>query len=340
MKQVSTVGIDISKRVFQLHGASAAGEPVFRKKLSRSGFLPFLEGLPPCLVVMEACGGAHHWGRQVTALGHECRLVPPIYVKPFVKRQKSDANDAAAIVEAAQRPTMRFVAVKTEAAQADAALFRTRALFVRQRTQTVNSLRGHLAEFGLVSARGVANVEALRSELEKAADGVPELVRLSAGMLFEQIGSLSGRIAELDREIKRRSRERKDIQNLMTIPGVGPLCAMAVQAFAPPMESFRSGRDFAAWTGLTPRQHSTGGRQRLGRITKMGQRDIRSLLVLGAVAVLRHQRGRERIADPWLRRMIEEKPFKVAAVALANRMARTVWALSVKNEAWRPMAAS
>ena len=339
MEKVSTVGIDISKRVFQLHGSSACGRPVFVKKLPRSRFLPFLEGLPPCQVVMEACGGAHHWGRRIIELGHECRLVPPVYVKPFVKRQKSDANDAAAIVEAAQRPTMRFVAVKTEAAQADAMLFRTRALFVRQRTQTVNALRGHLAEFGLVSARGVANVEALRAELEKAADGVPELVQRSAEMLFEQIGSLSGRIAELDQEIKSRSREREDIQNLMTIPGIGPVCAMAVHAFAPPMESFRSGRDFAAWAGLTPRQHSTAGRQRLGRITKMGQRDIRSLLVLGAVAVLRHRRGRE-IADPWLRRMVEEKPFKVVAVALANRMARTVWALSVKNEAWRPMAAS
>ena len=216
-------------------------------------------------------------------------------------------------------------------------LFRTRALFVRQRTQTVNALRGHLAEFGLVSARGVANAAALRAELEKAAEGIPELVRRSAEMLFERIGELSGRIAELDREIRRRSRERRDIQNLMTIPGVGPLCAMAVHAFAPPMESFRRGRDFAAWTGLTPRQHSTAGRQRLGRITKMGQRDIRSHLVLGAVAVLRHQRGREEIQDPWLRRMAGEKPFKVAAVALANKMARIVWALSVRSETYRAM---
>ena len=235
---------------------------------------------------------------------------------------------------------MRFVAVKTEEAQADAALFRTRALFVRQRTQTVNSVRGQLAEFGLVAARGVANVEALRSELEKSAEGVPELVQRSAEMLFAQIDALSGRIGELDREIKRRSRERRDIRNLMTVPGIGPVCAMAVHAFAPPMESFRRGRDFAAWTGLTPRQHSTAGRQRLGRITKMGQRDIRSLLVLGAVAVLRHQRGREEIQDPWLRRMIEEKPFKVAAVALANRMARIVWALSVRSDTYRADAAS
>ena len=187
MEKVSIVGVDISKRVFQLHGSTASGRPVFVKKLSRSGFLPFLEDLPPCLVVMEACGGAHHWGRQIIAKGHECRLIPPVYVKPFVKRQKSDANDAAAIVEAAQRPSMRFVAVKPEAAQADAMLFRTRALFVRQRTQTVNALRGHLAEFGLVSARGVANVEALRAELEKAAEGVPELVQQSAEMLFGQI---------------------------------------------------------------------------------------------------------------------------------------------------------
>ena len=218
-------------------------------------------------------------------------------------------------------------------------LFRTRALFVRQRTQTVNALRGHLAEFGLVSARGVANVEALRAELEKAAEGVPELVRQSAEMLFEQIDALSGRIAELDRGLKRRSREREDIRNLMTIPGIGPVCAMAAHAFAPPMESFRRGRDFAAWTGLTPRQHSTAGRQRLGRITKMGQRDIRSLLVQGAVAVLRHRRGRE-IADPWLRRMVEEKPFKVAAVALANKMARIIWALSVRSDTYRAGAAS
>ena len=291
------------------------------------------------LETYEACGGTHHWGRRIIELGHECRLIPPVYVKPFVKRQKSDANDAVAIVEAAQRPTMRFVAVKPEEAQSDSMLFRTRALFVRQRTQTVNALRGRPAEFGLVSARGVANVEALRAELEKAAEGVPELVQQSAEMLFEQTGSLSGRIAELDRELKRRSREREDIRNLMTIPGIGPVCAIAVHAFAPPMESFRRGRDFAAWTGLTPRQHSTAGRQRLGRITKMGQRDIRSLLVQGAVAVLRHRRGRE-IADPWLRRMVEEKPFKVAAVALANKMARIIWALSVRSDTYRADAAA
>ncbi len=268
MEKVSIVGVDISKRVFQLHGSTASGRPVFVKKLSRSGFLPFLEDLPPCLVVMEACGGAHHWGRQIIAKGHECRLIPPVYVKPFVKRQKSDANDAAAIVEAAQRPTMRFVAVKPEAAQADAMLFRTRALFVRQRTQTVNALRGHLAEFGLVSARGVANVEALRSELEKAAEGVPELVRQSAEMLFAQIDALSGRIAELDRGLKRRSREREDIRNLMTIPGIGPVCAMAAQAFAPPMEHpcFESSPDSAFSGGFRrscsgfSTSPSTGGR--------------------------------------------------------------------------------
>ena len=235
---------------------------------------------------------------------------------------------------------MRSAAVKTEAAQADAALFRTRALFVRQRTQTVNSLRGRPAESGLVSARGAVNAGALRSELEKAADGVPELVRLSAGMLFERTGSLSGRTAELDREIKRRPREREDIRNLMTIPGIGPVCAMAARAFAPPMESFRCGRDFAAWAGLTPRRHPAAGRQRLGRITETGQRGIRSLPVLGAVAALRRQRGREEIKDPWLRRMAGEKPFKAAAVALANRMARTVWALSVRNETYRADAAA
>ncbi|MDE0524433.1 MAG: IS110 family transposase [Boseongicola sp.] len=244
MEQATIIGIDISKKSFQLHGATAEGEPVFRKTLSRGRFLAFLSEVPSCLVVMEACGGAHHWGRAIIDLGHECKLIPPVYVKPFVGRQKNDSNDAAAIVEAAQRPTMRFVAVKSEAAQSDSMLFRTRAPLVRQRTQTINSLRGHLAEFGVIAPLGPGGVEKLRGELEAVRESLPEQVASMATLLFTQVAALSGRIADLEKEIRVRARERADMKRLMTIPGVGPICAMAVHAVAPPMESFRSGRDF------------------------------------------------------------------------------------------------
>ena len=340
MDQVTIIGIDISKRSFQLHGATAEGKPVFRKMLSRGKFLAFLSEVPPCQIVMEACGGAHHWGRQIIALGHACKLIPPIYVKPFLKRQKNDSNDAAAIVEAAQRPTMRFVAVKSEEAQADAMLFRTRALLVRQRTQTINSLRGQLAEFGVIAAQGVGSIAMLRFEWGAAKATLPEQVVPMTELLFEQIAALSQKIAGLEKEIRSRTRAREEMKRLMTIPGIGPICAMAVSAFAPPMESFGCGRDFAAWVGLPPRQHSTAGKQRLGRITKMGQRDLRQLLVLGATSVLRHMRKREELDDPWLRRMIAEKPPKLVAVALANKMARIIWALSVKKECYRAPVAT
>ena len=335
MEQVTIIGIDISKRSFQLHRATAEGKPVFGKKLSREKFLVFLSEAPPCLVVMEACGGAHYWGRQIIALGHTCKLIPPIYVKPFLKRQKNDSNDAAAIVEAAQRPTMRFVAVKSEEAQADAMLFRTRALLVRQRTQTINSLRGQLAEFGVIAAQGVGSIAVMRLELAEVEGSLPEQVVSMAKLLFEQVAALSEQIADLEKEIRSRTRAREEMKRLMTIPGIGPICAMALHAFTPPMESFGCGRDFAAWVGLTLRQHSTAGKQRLGRITKMGQRDLRQLLVLGATSVLRHMRKREELDDPWLRRMIAEKPPKLVAVALANKMARIIWALSVKKETYR-----
>ena len=336
MDHVSVIGIDISKRSFQLHGATAAGVPVLRRKLARGKVLECLASQPPCLVVMETCGGAHHWGREIQQLGHEVRLIAPAYVKPFAKRrQKSDARDAAAIVEAAQRPTMRFVAVKTVQAQSRSMLYRTRALLVQQRTQTVNALRGHLAEFGLVAARGVANVEQLWQAFAESADTLPELVVPTAGLLFDRIAELTARIGELDKQMQSLVREQDDLRRLMTIPGVGEVSAMAVHAFAPPMESFARGRDFAAWIGLTPREVSTGGRQQLGRITKMGQRDLRRLLVLGAMAVIRHARRRKDIADPWLRRMLAEKPAKLVAVALANKMARIIWALMVRGESYR-----
>ena len=235
---------------------------------------------------------------------------------------------------------MRFVAVKSVEAQADAMLFRTRALLVRQRTQTINSLRGQLAEFGVIAAQGVAGVAVMRLELAEVEGSLPEQVVSMAKLLFEQVAALSEQIAGLEKEIRSRTRAREDMKRLMTIPGIGPICAMALHAFAPPMENFGCGRDFAAWVGLTPRQHSTAGKQRLGRITKMGQRDLRQLLVLGATSVLRHMRKREDLGDPWLRRMMAEKPPKLVAVALANKMARIIWALSVKKECYRAPVAT
>ena len=334
-KVVSIIGIDISKRYFQLHGATADGEPVLRRKLMRSKLLEFLAGQPVCQVVMEVCASAHHWGRMIREFGHEVRLIPPVYVKPYVKRQKNDANDAGAIVEAAQRPTMRFVAVKTEEEQARSVVFRTRELLVHQRTQTVNALRGHLAEFGLVVPLGAHSAGRLEEAFGECEEFFPELVPPAIRIFIERIHNLDAEISGMDREIRRIVREDEALRRLMTIPGVGELTAMAVHTFAPPMESFRTGRDFGAWIGLTPRESSTGGRQRLGRITKMGQRDIRRLLYLGATSVISSAIRRGKVTDPWLRRMLDEKPRKVAAVALANRTARIIWAVTVKKESYR-----
>ena len=340
MDEVSIIGIDLAKRSFQLHGARADGSVAFRKTLSRGKLLAFLASVPPCVVAMEACASAHYWGREIMKLGHEVRLVPPIYVKPFVKRQKNDTTDAEAICEAALRPTMRFVAVKGEEQQARGMLFRTRDLLVRQRTQTINALRGHLAEFGIVAPQGRAHVARLAAALDEASSSLPKQVHELGTLLLERIADLDAKIAGLEKDICVHARRDADAARLMTIPGVGPICAMAIQAFAPPMESFRRGRDFAAWLGLVPRQHSTGGKPRLGAISKMGQRDLRRLLVCGAMAVVRWAIRRGETDDPWLARMLACKPVMVVAVALANRMARIVWALTVNKEVYRAPAAA
>ena len=269
----------------------------------------------------------HYWGREIAALGHEVRLVPPIYVKPFVKRHKNDAVDAEAITEAARRPTMYFVAVKTEAQQARGMLFRTRDLLVRQRTQSINALRGHLAEYGVVAPQGRARIGQLSGVLEDGDCGLPETVVELGWLLLGRIDELDGKIDGLDRELRASARVEEETARLMTIPGIGPVTAMAIQAFAPPMESFRRGRDFSAWLGLVPRRHTTGGKPSLGRISKMGQRDLRRLLVTGAMAVVQHAVRRGEITDPWLAGMLARKPKKLVAVALANRTARRVWAL-------------
>ena len=290
MDEVSIVGVDLAKQVFQIHGATSDGRAVFHKKLSRPHFAKFMAALSPCNVAMEACGTAHYWGRELARFGHDIRLIPPVYVKPFVKRQKNDAADAEAIAEAVQRPNMRTVAVKSAALQARAMLFRTRDLLVGQRTRLVNALRGHLSEHGIVLGKGIGNVHRLALRLEE--DDLPDLVRHLGRLYLDQIALLGAEIEKLDNRIVVAAKENGEARRLQTMPGIGPVCAMAITVFAPDMREFRRGRDFAAWLGLVPRQHSSGGKQKLGRTSKMGQRDIRRLLIVGAMSIV-HWRGRD-----------------------------------------------
>ena len=283
MEEVRVIEFELAKRSFQLHGAKADGSVAYRRKLSRGKLLGFLASHPKCTVAMEACAGAHYWGREIVGFGHEVRLVPPIYVNPFVQRHKIDEADAEAITEVAQRPTMRFVAVKTEAQQAQGMFFRTRDLLVRQRTQKINALRGHLAEYGVVGPQGRAWIRQLAGVLEDEACGLPEAVVELGWLLLGRIDELDKKIDRLDRKFRTSAREHEETARLMTTPGIGSITALALEAFAPPMESFRRGRDFSAWLGLVPRQHTTGGEPRLGKISKMGQRDLRRLLVTGDI---------------------------------------------------------
>ena len=335
MTEVSIIGIDLAKRVFQLHGAAADGSVVFRKKLSRAQLLPFLAGQPRCTVAMEACATSHFWGREAAGLGHRVELIAPIYVKPFVRREKIDMADAEAIAEAASRPTMRFVAVKSEASQARAMVFRTRDLMVRQRTQAINALRGHLAEFGIVAPQGVAHLGRLQQAIETRGAQLPPQVAQIAAMYLDEIAGLSTRITTLERTLRNEAARSETTARLMTMPGIGPISALAIEAFAPPMESFRRGRDFAAWLGLVPRQHSSGGKQVLGKTSKMGQRDIRRLMIIGAMAVSRAAIRNGAPEGSWLARMLARKPRMLAAVSLANKMARTAWAMLGQLEDYR-----
>jgi transposase len=289
----------------------------------------------PCLVAMEACASAHHWAREMARHGHEVRLIAPHYVKPFLKRQKNDAADAEAIVEAAVRPTMRFVELQTADQQARAIAFRTREQLVKQRTETVNALRSHLYEFGHVAPTGIGFVPRLARVVEDPDTDMPEFARDICHMLLEQIAHLTERLKDLKARIEAMSAEAEMPRRLRTMPGVGPITALAVETFAPPMNQFRCGRDFAAWLGLVPRQHSTGGKQRLGKTSKMGQRDIRRLLITGAMAVIRWATRRGSPKGSWLARMLERKPLSVVAVALANKMARGIWAMLTRDEDYR-----
>ena len=340
MTEVALIGVDLAKQVFQLHGARADGSVAFRKKLSRGQFLNFLKRQPACTVAMEACGTAHGWGREIEKLGHRVRLIPPTYVKPFVKRHKNDAADAEAIAEAASRPTMRFVAVKSEEAQARAMLFRTRELLVGQRTQLINALRGHLAEHGLVAPHGRAQLKRLADALADEGVSLPETVRDLGRLYLEQIEAITIRIAQLERRLKASAQAGETTRRLQTMPGVGPITALAIESFAPPLTTFRRGRDFAARLGLVPRQHSTGGKSRLGRVSRMGQRDIRRLLIIGAMAVVRAAARKGAPEGSWLARMLARKPRMLVAIALANKMARGLWAMVTRQEQYRGPAAA
>jgi len=338
MTQDIMIGVDLAKNVFQIHGASMSGQVLFRKKLTRQRFRKFMADQKPCVVVMEACGSSHYWAREMMRLGHEAKLIAPRYVTPFIKRHKNDAADAEAIVEAAQRPGMRFVEAKTEAQQARAILFRTREQLVRQRTDLINALRAHLYEYGYIVAQGVGHLGRFEEILAEPSSELPGLVRELGQLMLEQIARKSEAIRGLDLKIKELAAQGRDARRLQTIPGVGPVTALAIEAFAPPLETFRSGRDFAAWLGLVPRQHSSGGKQRLGRVSKAGQRDIRRLLIIGAMSRL-NWLGRKSIPEgSWLDRLAARKPRMLVAVALANKMARTIWAMSARQEDYRDPA--
>jgi transposase len=335
MFEVSTVGVDLAKNVIQVHGVDANGNTMVRRQLRRSQFLAFFERQPHCLIGMEACSGAHHWGRELRAIGHEVRLMPPSYVKPYVKRGKTDAADAEAICEAVTRPSMRFVPVKSEVDSAALVLHRARDFLVGQVTQTGNAIRAHMAEFGIVTAKGSKRVAGLEAELT----ALPEAARLPLQALFDQLADTQARIDRLTDEIEEVHRQNDVSRRLASIPGVGVLTATAIAATTPNVGNFASARDYAAWLGLTPKQHSTGGKPRSGGISKMGNRYIRRLLYLGAMAQIMVRRRSRHPGSDWLSHKLATKETRVVAIALANRMARTIYALLRDGTSYRPQVA-
>lgn len=335
MTETYLVAIDLGKRHFQVCATDETGKTLFNRAFSRQKLQEFLDKLPACIVAMEACATSHHWGRIGLAAGHEVRLIPPIYVKPFVKRQKNDAADAEAIAEAARRPNLRFVAVKSAEHQARAVTFRTHQCFVKQRTQLINALRGHLAEFGVIAPGGATNVKQLEQAIREEGTDLPTVVREMARFYLEQIAALTIRIDELVQQLQLASRTDSFLRRLCTVPGVGPVTAGAIAAFAPDLRTFSHGRNFAAWLGLVPKQHSSGGKTRLGGMSRMGQEDIRKLLIVGAMSCIRWICRRGTNPDNWLGRLLARKPRMVAAVALANKMARAIWAMVVKQQDYR-----
>jgi len=340
MGQVATIGLDIAKSVFQVHGVDAEGGVVIRQKLTRARLLKFFERLSPCLVGIEACGTAHHWARELIGLGHDVRLMPPSYVKPYVKRQKNDMADAEAICEAVTRPTMRFVPVKSPEQQRVMVLHRTRSILIRQRIQISNAIRSHMAEFGMAAAVGRQGLHSLIEVVHDAADErVPPEARGCLAMLAAQLRLVNEQVLETDRLIRTNARSTEVGRRLMEIPGVGPLLASALVGTIADPRAFKTGRNLAAWIGLVPKQNSSGGKERLGGITKQGDRYLRQMLVVGSLAVVRYaaSNGTRR---PWLVQLLDRRTPKVAAVALANKTARMVWAIMTSGERYRePLAA-
>ena len=336
MQTITTIGLDIAKSVFQVHGVDAQGQVIIRRQLKRRYVLAFFQKLAPCLVGIEACASSHHWSRELRALGHTVRLMPPAYVKPYVKRQKNDAADAKAICEAVTRVNMRFVATKTPEQQSCLMLHRTRHLFIRQQTSVINVIRAHLAELGIVAPVGRKGVEELLDVVADASDKrVPEVARACLAALGAQLRRLKEQILEFDRIILAWHRSSETSRRLDAIPGVGPMLATALVASIADPKAFRSGRNFSAWIGLVPKQHSSGGKDRLGSISKQGDRYLRSLFMAGALAVIRYAKINGIKHRPWLTALLARRPVKVAAIALANKIARMVWAMMAKGERYR-----
>lgn len=337
MGEISMIGLDIAKNVFHVHGVDASGAPVLRRQLRRGQVEKFFAKLPPTLVGLEACGSAHHWARVIGRYGHQARLMHPGYVTPYVKRNKNDGRDAEGICEAVGRPTMRIVPVKTVEQQATLSVHTTRALLVRQRTAVGNALRGMLSELGIVAAQGVKGLRALMQQLEQPSEAIPEIMRNALLLLARQWNELDAAERVLEQQITRAAKADSEARRLMAVPAVGPMIASMALAKVPDPGMFRSGRDFAAWLGLTGRDRGTGGKHRVGRISKQGDRVLRTMLINGASAYLRSQKARG-VTDPWLRELLARRPYKVVMVALANKTARILWALLVKGGEYRARA--
>ena len=338
MLHITTIGLDLAKNVFQVHGMDHEGGAVLRKKVRRGQVLKFFGTLPPCLVGMEACGSAHHWARELRAQGHEVRLIPPQYVRPFLKTNKHDAADAEAIAEALVRPTMRFAPIKSADQQAVLMLHRSRELLVKQRTMLINAVRGHCSELGMIASQGASKVNDLMVMIEDPDDGrLPAFAREALGVLITQLQAVKEAIRTLESKLQAWHRSQQASQRLTTIPGVGVITATALIATIGDGSQFKSGRHLSAWLGLVPRQHSSGGKSRLGRISKRGDGYLRRLLVHGSRAVLRWQRGAPKKPSPWIGELLARRPTNVVLVAMANKTARTVWAMLSKQQDFNPV---
>ena len=340
IQAITTIGLDIAKSVFQVHGIDAQGNVIVRRQVKRRYVLAFFQKLPPCLIGIEACASSHHWSRELQSIGHTVRLMPPAYVKPYVKRQKNDAADAEAICEAVTRVNMRFVATKTPEQQSCLMLHRTRHLLIRQQTSVINVIRAHLAELGIVAPVGRKGVEELLDVIADRSDKrVPEIARTCLIALGAQLRSLKAQILEFDRIIMAWHRSNETSRRLDAIPGVGPMLATALVASVADPKVFRSGRNFSAWIGLVPKQHSSVGKDRLGSISKQGDRYLRSLFMAGALAVIRYAKIHGTKHRPWLTALLARRPTKVAAIALANKIARMAWAMMARGERYKEPAA-